>query len=194
MRHVRAGVLTHESIVKLLGQAFVPLLADPQTERDFLKQKGYTGAVPFLVLLDPEGNVLGRVSPNNMLATLHKSLAAHPKWDPIKKDGTLLERAHAAFARADWAEAAKLAEAALEKEHNLDGLLLAASAHIHAMPVPAESALLNKHFFRLFDRSFDSKADHAAKLLEQARTLADKKQERQDEIDLAAGRLALARG
>lgn len=196
MRHVRAGVLTHESVVKLLGQAYIPLMADPQTERAFLKQQGYTGAVPFIALLDPDGNKIGRVSPNRMLSSLQKTLSDHPKWDPLKKEGKLLDRARVAFARADWAEASRLADAALEEENSLDGILLSASAHIHALPVPAEAALLNKHFFRLVDRSFDSKADRAAKLLEQARALAQGKRgaDRLDDIALEEARLALTRG
>lgn len=185
---MRAGVLTHESVARLLNTSFVPLMADAGSSRVMkkrLRKYGYAGGVPFIAILSPDGKRLRQVpDPNRVLLELRRALRVHPAWRPAGVS---------AFDRADWPEAIRQADRDLEKGETAGRLLRAAAARIHSAPVPAEETLLQKHFFAVRERGRPD-LDRAEQLLRKALDRADPDSEIADDLLVEAARLELIRG
>ena len=172
MRHVRAGVLTQESVVRLLSTTFIPWGLDATASAALRAQAegvGYEGAVPFLAILSPAGEVIAGASPQSLLADLRAAIADHPEW-PVSspEDANSLAKAYQAFESARWEEAAQLAEEQFAARGEPQAALLAAASHLRALPVPAERILTGRHYFAASDEASFASNERAASLLEAA--------------------------
>lgn len=170
---MRAGVLTHESVVRLLSTSFIPLMLDTSASAVIRSQAegvGYKGAVPFLAILSPSGRVIAGTSPQSLLVDLRAAIADHPEWAPgsSSEDANPLATAYQAFALARWEEAAKLAEEQFAARGEPRAALLAAASHLRALRVPAEQILTDRHFFAASDEASFASNERAASLLEAA--------------------------